>query len=285
MDFTSEEYFRLNEKLVNDLISVENLLVVISEKLYSIGLLSIKNGSKRRKLRYNPIIIFCVSIIFVIREVLSLLLNDRNISLMLGDFAFNWRLKSIWNLGLIIIFCISLVISVNHLISRRSTHYPFALGHIHLTPTLKRKQKAFINYLDFVFKASPPSTYMPLSLLNYYLKSTTMQMLIFGMPWTIYGGMATFYIIQFIFWQLFYFYLMALKIRLQLKLENNRLNYLRIKLSNRLLAQNLVKSLSKFNEIHSNITKTNKFWSTYIFAMCFGYGWMDVLDIHRKSIR
>ena len=43
MDFTSEEYFKLNEILMNELISVENLLVVISEKLYSIGLLSIKN--------------------------------------------------------------------------------------------------------------------------------------------------------------------------------------------------------------------------------------------------
>ena len=90
MDFTSEEYFRLNNKILNELTSVENLLVVITEKLYSNGLLLIKNDSNKRKLRYNPITISSILLIFVMREVLSLLLNDRNISVMLGDFAFNW---------------------------------------------------------------------------------------------------------------------------------------------------------------------------------------------------
>ena len=118
---------------------------------------------------------------------------------------------------------------------------------------------------------------MPLSLLNYYLKSTTLQMLIFGVPWTIFGGMAAFYVLQFCFWQMFYFYLMALKLKLQLKLENNQLNYLRFKLSNRILAQNMVRILSNFNEIHLYLIKTNKFWSIYIFTVCFGAGYIGSL--------
>ena len=167
MDFTSEEYFKLNEKIVNELTSVENLLVVISEKLYSIGLLLVRNESNRRKLRYNPIVISSILLIFLMREVLSLLLNDRNISLMLGDFAFNWRLKSMWNLMTIIIMCQTLSLQLIHAFFHWSSSYPFKHARFNDIPTLNIRPKLFVKYLNFMNKMLSPFAYSVLSFTNY----------------------------------------------------------------------------------------------------------------------
>ena len=97
-------------------------------------------------------------------------------------------------------------------------------------------------------------------------------MLIFGIPWAVFGSIIGLYTGLIAVTQILYYTLITLKIKLQLKLENNRLNYLRLKLSNRVLALNLNKILKKLNQIHSNIDESNKFWSKYLFSMCFGIG-------------
>ena len=271
MDFISEEYFELNEKIVNELTSVENLLVVISEKLYSNGLLLIKNESNKRKLRYNPIVISSISLIVFIREVLSLLLNDRNISLMLGDFAFNWRLKSMWNLIVITSVCFASSNQIIHLFYHRMNYYPFYIAHFVNTP-IDRSQKVLIKFLNFTIQILTPIVFFLMSFVTYFFNTSLFQTLLIGVPTSILNSTNTLFCGQAILWQLLYFYLMALKFKLQLKLENNRLNYLRIKLSNRVLALSLTKTLTRLNKVHSTIAVSNKFWSKYLLCMCSGFG-------------
>ena len=272
MDFTSEEYFELNEKIVNELTSVENLLVVISEKLYSIGLLLFKNETKRRKLKNNPIVISSIILIFLMREVLSLLMNDRNISLMLGDFAFNWRLKSMWNLVLITSVCIALSNQIIHLIYHRMNYYPFQIAYSSVQASLDMRQKVLLKFLNFTIKILTPFVFTSISVLSFYFNTTLFHMVLIGIPTSIFNAVFAIPCCQLLLWPIIHFYLTALKFKLQLKLENNRLNYLRIKLSNRVLALNLNKTLTGLDQILSTIVVSNKFWSKYLLNMCSGFG-------------
>ena len=279
MDFTSEEYFELNEKIMNELTSVENLSVVISEKLYSIGLLLIKNESNRRKLRYNPIVISSISLIVFIREVLSLSLNDRNISLMLGDFAFNWRLKSMWNLIMITNIAINLSSQIIHLIYHRMNYYPFDIAQSSVEESFDIKTEISLKSLNFFIKILTPFVFFLMSALSYYFNTSLFQTLLIGVPASILMAIMGLYGTQFDFWQLIHFYLTAFKFKLQLKSENNRLNYLRIKLSNRVLAQNLTKTLTRLDHVLSTIVVSNKFWSKYLLCMCSGFGILSSIII------
>ena len=88
-----DSIYELSEKIK----STQNVLNVLTVKLYSIGSLFIENDFIKRKIRFNLLITSLSLSIILMREVLSLLLKNRNISLMLGDFAFDWKLKSMWN--------------------------------------------------------------------------------------------------------------------------------------------------------------------------------------------
>src|ERR1700712_1352633 len=95
------------ENMISTLNTCDHILDKVSEKLYLNGFSNLKIGSKKRKMIFKPIIVLTFLSFLIIRETISLTLNDRNISRIIGVFCFNWRLKSMWNLFIIlIIFCV-----------------------------------------------------------------------------------------------------------------------------------------------------------------------------------
>ena len=111
------------EKLIDQQHFCNDLLDTISEKLYLSGMSYLKISHKKRQLFSNPIIIFSILSVVLVRELTSLLLHDHNISRMIGDLSFNWRLKSIWNL--------TLIFGINLALGSHTIHYYYSLKNIY----------------------------------------------------------------------------------------------------------------------------------------------------------
>ena len=190
---------------------------------------------------------------------------------MLGDFAFNWRLKSMWNLIMITNISVISSIQVIHLIYHRMDYYPFDIAQSSVKIAIDLRQNILLKLISYITNMTPIVMFI-MSALSYYFNSTLLQMLLIGGPSTILNTTYALYGTQIILWQILHFYLTGLKFKLQLKLENNRLNYLRIKLSNRVLALNLNQTLTRLDHVLSTIVVSNKFWSKYLLCMCSGYG-------------
>ena len=97
-------------------------------------------------------------------------------------------------------------------------------------------------------------------------------MLVFGLPGAFIGGIVTSYVGEIILWQIFYLNSITIKFKLQMQLENNRLKYIRLKPSNRLLAISLRSVLTRLHRVHSSIIENNKFCSKFLFIQISGFG-------------
>ena len=84
--------------------------------LYRIGLSLFPFGSQKRKRIYNPYIIFSINVMFILRSILLLSLNDDNYNnyLYMGDYAFFLDKELSIYLNCVILFVLFFLI-VSHL--------------------------------------------------------------------------------------------------------------------------------------------------------------------------
>ena len=92
MDSYLDSIAKLNSRIK----TCDQILCFIGEKFYSIGLSHFRFGHQKRGLIYNPFLVLVVCVIIIIRDIVSCLAKDQNISIILGDMAFNWQLKNMW---------------------------------------------------------------------------------------------------------------------------------------------------------------------------------------------
>ena len=254
--------------------SKQNLLNVLTVKLYSIGSLFVSNIRIKRKVIFNPTMILINFFIVFVRQVLSLLLNDRNISLMLGDFAFKWKLKSMWNSILIIAILQTSSILVVHFQFHKTNDYPFRMSrHLKQTPYEVKWKQIFIIKLIEKTVTLTTIAYGLIHIISYTLSSTHFELLIYGLPWLVIDLPFIVYVTSVVFWNSIYFDVLTHNLKLQLRLENSRMKYLVTTTVSKLHLFNLTKSIMKnLNKIHFLIQWKSKFWSLFVFFNCFTSG-------------
>src|SRR5689334_16863055 len=71
--------------------------------LYRNGVSVFKSGDKRRHWFFNPFLCVSVLLIFLYRDFTSLVVDNEKYSIIVGDFAFKFKLKK--ELNLILIVC------------------------------------------------------------------------------------------------------------------------------------------------------------------------------------
>ena len=100
---------KMSKDIISNITSIEIILHINSERLYSIGLSLFRVSDKKRSKIHNPIVVSIVSALLLIREFVSYSMADPRLSMMIGDLSFNWKLKPMWNLTVVvgIVMCLS----------------------------------------------------------------------------------------------------------------------------------------------------------------------------------
>ena len=259
-------------KMISNLRSIEISLHIISEKLYSIGLSLFRVSNENRPKILHPIVVTMILFVFMTREIVSYSLDNRRLSMMIGDISFNWKLKPMWNMTMIIGIVICLSDQALHLFYGLTNDYPFWLIVINNVRDKTRSSK-YIYLIKLVGMSiqmwlivSPGTTTV-----IYFLSTTIIETLTYGLLAAFSNGFLSFYTSSIIFWQVLCYCLIAYRFKLQLKVENNRL----LQLSKRIdrnIGSNVMNCFQTIDRIHGSIREFDRFWSkmTFIFIMLVG---------------
>ena len=258
--------------MISDSRSIETSLHIISERLYSIGLSLFRVSNQKRRKIYNPIVVSMVLFVIMAREVVSYSVDNPRLSLMIGDVSFNWKLKPMWNLTVVIAIVICLSDQALHLFYGLTNDYPFWLIVIDNVRDKTRSSKYLyliklvgMSINMWVIVASGTATVI------YFLSSSITETLTYGLFATFSNGLLSSYAGPNIFWQVLFYCLITYRFKLQLKLENNRL----LQLSKRIdrnISSKVMNCFQTIDRIHGSIREFDRFWSkiTFIFVMLFG---------------
>ena len=265
---------KMSKNIISDIISIEITLHIISERLYSIGLSLFRVSNEKRSKILHPIVVTSVISVLLLREIVSYSVADPRLSMMIGDLSFNWKLKPMWNLSMVVANLICLSHQTIHYFYGMRNDFPFWLIVVNNTrdETIKTKYRYLIKLVKMSIKfwlvVGPLTT-----IVVYLLSSTTTEALTYGLFSSFSNFCLNYFIFPIIFWQVLCYCLIAYRFKLQLKVENNRL----IQLSKRIdrnIATKVMNCFQTIDRIHGSINAFDTFWSkiTLIFATLLSIG-------------
>ena len=172
-----------------------------------------------------------------------------------------------WN-SLMILSCFLLLNHLLlHLIFHKSRHYPFRLKQI----SVDQSYKVLIKSIEITVKTTGIVMIL-LHVVSYYLFSSKLDLIIYGLPWMIIWTLFIIKACNILLWNAFYFNIMTIGLKYQLKFENTKLKRL-IRSKTKCPVSISIKNLmNKLDKIHSKISLNNKFWSYYLFSFCLTLG-------------
>ena len=215
---------------------------------------------------YNKIFMNIILFTHLLREIISLTLKDQSINILMGDIAYNWKIKIIWSL--ILINCSSTVI-----LFRLLHFWHYKHGHIPMISTntilcenaSDKKSLLFINCIKYLIIFFIAFSYFIVNVVILVINAPNIPLLLVGMYWSIYILPWCISISGNFMLNFFYFCLIAYKFKLQLQLENIRLKQLSTKqLSKPLIERQLLRIISRIFKIYKQIKDENKFWSKWL---------------------
>ena len=232
----------------------------------SVGITYFEHEQIKHHWVYNKILINTVIIIVLIREIISLLLKNRELSLMLGDMTYDWEFKSIWNL--------IIINSILFALSMRGLHYwYFKHGYIpiRLRKTENnfqpgRKARSIITFVESYFvEVIFAYPFFFIQMITFSKSCTIFELFTYGLFWSCLMFPWTFYMVQCFINQCLYFCLLAYNLKLRLEFENIRLKQLSTKqLPKVLIERQLLRIISRIFKIYKQIKDENKFWSKWL---------------------
>ena len=259
---------------MDSLIELDTKITTIKRLLdYTQSYLSIANvffykeQSIKRPWYYRKTVINFVLIFTLIREFLSLLMKDTHLSLYLGDFAYNWQVKTVTNMVFIsgCLSCINLRI-INFYYSKLGIYPMKFIQFTEDLPDLSYKYRIVTNCMKIFWIKFIPSVVFILYFTSFSLGSSKFQLMTIGIFWSLFASLFLLYGITNQSLQIIYFYLKSTLIKLKLRLENKRFEYMISKPLNRSSSDFFLMSSAKsLFDIHSEIKFQNDFWSKFVF--------------------
>lgn len=255
-------------RIYNRLRWTENTIDYLGNYLYKIGISLNSNETVKRKLIYNPILMTIILSIVLMRDLLSYLINDRAISLKLGDLSYNWKVKLTWNL--------TIVIAMTTVVLIKALFYSYYLKTIDPSKSdrnftnknskLDKTTEMLLNSIMRIIEILTMLTFL-LPLATLYYSCSIFELFVYGLPWAILLAISALYAFQTFLWQAIYYCLIAYKFKLLLQLENLNLIQL-LNISGQsfktIIEIKFNKIFRSINKIHVNIKISNKFWSKWL---------------------
>ena len=252
------------EKLSNKISLIEKCLEHICIYASYTGVSYFHHDAIRHRMIYNKTLINVVLCLILIRDSVSLFVRDPSVSLMLGDFAFNWKFKAIWNLMIIISTVSCLSNRFLHYWYFKHAHFPMKFNDLN---NLEIDANIFllIKVLKLFFFKIVIFVAFLLSFVSYTISAQIFDLLVFGLIASLVYSIFIVYIVTNLVENLFYFCLLAYKFKLQLQLENIRLKQLSTKhLPKALIERQLIRIITRIFRTYKQISVENKFWSKYL---------------------
>ena len=260
---------KMSKNIISDITSIDSALHIMSERVYSIGLSLFRVSNEKRPKIMNPIVVTSVLSVLLIREIVSYSVADPRLSMMIGDMSFNWKLKPMWNLTVVVGILICLSHQTIHYFYGMRNDFPFWLIVVNNTrdETIKTKYRYLIKLVEMSIKLW--LILVPLTTIVIYLfSSTTTESLTYGLFATFSNFCLIYYAVPIVLWEVLCYCLIAYRFKLKLKLENNSL----LQLSKRIdrnIATKVMNYFQAIDRIHGSIQEFDSFWSriTLIFTI------------------
>jgi hypothetical protein len=252
--------------------------------LYSYGISLFGFYTKKRQKLYNPILIFIINSIFIIRLVIVLLSSEDNSDLLiiLGDYSHYYNVRIHLNIAfsqLISISLISQLINIWYYYKdiKPSFLKPFEMMSGLVSPKsigLKNKPEIYrlLKRSKILFILCLINSYIS-PLMAFLISISTLalnyehiyQFLFYGIPWSLIVGFSVHYSCCYIVWHISYFYITCFYLKIKFKTLSNEIK-VKIERNSR-ITNNFVKYLvNSYNRIFREVHDYNdNYWSLYLF--------------------
>jgi hypothetical protein len=268
----------------------KNLRINCAENhLYKIGLCLTSSGQTRRHLIHNPVLIFIVNIISIMKTIISLLLNEEydHILIINGDFSHFLEVRIHFNIAcnlyILLALTSQLIYYYNYKYSIKPTYLKvFEMMSGLVSPKsigLTKEEEIYgiisitkISYFvcKIITEKIIPISAMALIMIPYLMNCTIMEIIVYGIPHTILFSLMCYYVYSINIRQMVYFIIICHYIKVKIR-----------ELIKNILLINKVKRYYKqyerihrsLNSVYSEINEYNSnFWSKYMLTIWFVFG-------------
>ena len=267
----------------------QNLIIKSAEnKLLSIGLIYRTNNNSNvfRGILYNPLFIFTIISIVIIKLFIGLLLPEDNayIFKIIGDFTYFLGIRIYCNIAGILWFSLAIISQLVYYYNYKNDIKPTFLKVFQMMSGLvspksiglTNKQQIYklVKQTNTLFVLNQINNELIIPMITFFISfvplimnCTIYEIIIYSIPHSIIFSMTCYYSFYINVWQVIYFYIVCRYIKIKLSEINEILsnNIRKHKRTNRIY---LSKILFQLNLIYSEINEYNtSFWSKYLLSI------------------
>jgi hypothetical protein len=225
-------------------------------------------------------------IIEFIRCIICLLIKDDNLNLfiMFGDFCYFLNVRYIFNMLGIVLLIFALICQFINYYNYKNGIWPHYVKPFHMMSGLvspksigiydRNMVKIIQNRAKLLFRIITINCEIIIPLvaiiasIPLYLNCNFHQLLIYAIPWTLILIRSLYSVAGYLDWQLVYFYLICLYLKLKIRNVNHKLIEI---IDNRIISceSNIKIVINKINKIYIEIDVYNNYWSIITFWTYF----------------
>ena len=273
--------------MIPNVILPQNVIISSAENnLYRIGLcLTSKSDLKRNKL-HNPLLIFSVNSIVLLRNLISLLTPNhyKYVFIIIGDFSYFLGIKIHINIAVALYILLAITSQLIYYYNYKNDIKPTFLKVFEMMSGLVspksigltnkediykliKLSKNLFYICELIVKIPVPVLVFNLNIIPLIINCSVMETIIFGIPNSFLFALCAYYITSINLWQVIYFYLICSYLKIKIK-ELNRKLFTILKKRTYLKRKITLKIIRSLNSIYSEINEYNtKFWSKYLMSI------------------
>jgi len=303
--------FRENSFDASKLLPPNIVIKSAANHFYEIGLSLFQLNSENRSKLSNPLFIFVIHSLIVIRSFVSIFLSEENedIFIVISDFTHFLRVRIHFNIAVIVNVGFNMISQLIHCWNYYKDISPTYLKPFEMMSGLVspksidlsnreeilkwlKRSKLLFKLSSFILNGTIFLASFLVSFLTIVVNCSVVETIIYGIPWSLAFAFSTHCAISFTIWQLVYFYLINyyIKVRINhqnqvlrsqfnqnnkvLDLNSTRRKILRSKMKQKLVSSqtNISQVLKSLNNIYKDISEYNNiYWSKFLFWFWTSY--------------
>jgi len=265
----------------------KNMILKSAEShLYRIGLCLSSTDSIKRSKFHNPLLVFIINCITLIKCIISLLSSEENetIFIIIGDFSYFVGIKTHYNIT--IAFYV-LMATVSQIINYYNDKHGIELKYLNvfkmMSGSLSPKSVGLMNR-EQIYKMIKqtkllfsicknnnekviPLVTLTMTIVPLLINCSILDTIIFGIPNSILTVCCFYYINNINLWQITYFYIICNYIKIKLREQNDNILVL-IKRKTKIRNNSIAKVIRSISCLYSEINDYNiSYWSKYLLSI------------------
>jgi hypothetical protein len=258
---------------------------------YRIGLNLFKINDQKRSIFHNPLLVFIINSIAIIKSIISLLMTEDNerISIIIGDFPHFLGLRIHFNLGLSLIYLLvltsQLIYFYNYMEDIKPTYFKvFEMMSGLISPksiglTNKEEIYEMLKVYKILFKICElnagkiiPLMGFLLNIIPYAMNCSIVDTILYGIPHSLLCACVSHHGFTIIVWQVVYYYFICRYLKIKLK-KSNELISQTLKKSQKTSLLSIERVIYSLDSSYVEIEDYNSnFWSKYLLTIWLIFG-------------